>query len=197
MTAPLILFLGKPGSGKGTQAALLSEKTGYAIFKSSGQLRELAQAYPHIGKKILFAMDRGDLVPYWLPMHLWLEDILSLSEDQGIIIDGAVRRVEEATLFDEVAEWFGRPYRVFFLNVSDEEMQKRIEKRATTEGRTDDNDEALRERMAEFEKHTARALEFFKSEGTYVEINGEGSIEDIHDRVMEAFRSEFSENAHG
>ncbi|MBP9771324.1 MAG: nucleoside monophosphate kinase [Candidatus Pacebacteria bacterium] len=191
MTAPLILFLGKPGAGKGTQAGLFGKETGFSIFKSSGQLRELAAAYPHIGAKILSAMDRGDLVPYWLPMHLWLKDILSLSEEQGIIIDGAVRRVEEATLFDEVANWFGRPYRVFFLNVSDEEMRNRIGKRATIENRTDDNDEALRERMQEYEKHTARALEFFKSQNTYVEIDGQGSIEEVHGRVMDAFTKEF------
>ncbi|HXK40121.1 MAG TPA: nucleoside monophosphate kinase [Candidatus Paceibacterota bacterium] len=193
MTAPLILFLGKPGSGKGTQAALFSEKTGFSVFKTSGELRELAKTHPHIGEKIRFAMDRGELVPYWLPMHLWLRGILSLSDDEGIVIDGAVRRIEEAVLFDEVAAWFGRSYRVFFLTVSDEEMQRRIEKRATAEGRTDDNDEALRERLQEYERHTARALDFFKSQDTYVEIDGEGSVEEIHERVMGAFKSEFPE----
>lgn len=191
MSAPLILFLGKPGSGKGTQATLFAEKSGYAIFKTSGELRKLAASHPHIGERILSAMDRGDLVPHWLPMHLWLRDILSLSDDEGIVIDGAVRRIEEAVLFDDVANWFGRSYRVFFLKVSDEEMEKRIEKRATIEKRTDDNDDSLRVRMQEFERHTARALDFFKSQGTYVEINGEGSVEDIHERVMEAFTQEF------
>ncbi len=192
MTAPLILFLGKPGAGKGTQAELLAERTTFPIFKSSGQLRKLAVAHPHIGKKILSAMERGELVPYWLPMHLWLEDILSLPEDKGIIIEGAVRREEEATLFDEVARWFGRPYRVFFLTISDAEMQERIRRRAAIEGRTDDNDEALRGRMQEYDKHTARALEFFKAQGTYTEIQGEGTVEEIHERIMAAFTNEFS-----
>jgi adenylate kinase len=191
MTAPLILFLGKPGSGKGTQAALFSEKTGFPIFRTSGQLRELARTHSHIGEKILSAMERGELVPYWLVMHLWLEDILSLQDEQGIIIDGAVRRIEEAALFDEVASWFSRSYRVFFLDVSDEEMQARIEKRATIERRTDDNAHALVERMSEFEKHTVRALDFFKSQGTYVEIRGEGSIDEVHTRVMSAYQEAF------
>jgi adenylate kinase len=191
MTAPLILFLGKPGAGKGTQAALFASQAGYPVCKTSDGLRKLATDHPHIGNKILSAMTHGDLVPYWLPMYLWLSQILSVSEEQGIVIDGAVRRIEEATLLDEVATWFGRPYRVFFLNVSDEEMKARIEKRATIEGRTDDNAEALLERMREYEKHTAKALELFKSNGAYVEINGEGTIEDIHERVMEAFTKEF------
>lgn len=187
MTAPLTLFLGKPGSGKGTQAKLLAEKMGWPMFKSSQRLRELAAAHPHVGAKILSVMAEGGLVPYWFPMHLWLGDILALPPEQSMVIEGAVRRLEEAAIFDDMATWFERPYRVFFLTISDEEMRRRIEKRVNIEGRHDDGSEALAERMQEYEKHTARTLEFFKSRGAYVEIHGEGSVEDIHANILTHF----------
>lgn len=191
MTAPLILFLGKPGAGKGTQAALLAQKTDYLVFKTSDELRRLAREHPVVGEKIVGTMQQGGLVPYWLVMHLWLGGILSRETDEGLIIDGAVRRPEEATLFHDVCAWFSRPYRVFFLNVSDEEMKTRIGKRATIEGRSDDNDKALIERMNEYATHTSQALAFFKTQGTYVEIAGEGSVDEVRGRVMEAFTKMF------
>ncbi len=190
MNAPLILFLGKPGAGKGTQAELLAKKTGFSLFKTSGGLRSLATERAHVGEKIVSAMTQGDLVPYWLVMHLWLGDILSHKESEGIIIDGAVRRGEEAKLFSEVATWFERPYRVFFLDVTEEEMRSRIKKRATIENRTDDNEESLAQRMREYTEHTEPALTFFREQGTLITIPGEGSIEDVETRVQEAFTKE-------
>ena len=191
MTAPFILFLGKPGSGKGTQAALLAQKTGFSLFKTSTQLRELAEKNAHLKDKILSAMQKGDLVPYWVVMFLWLQDALKSPDTKGIIIDGAVRHEEEARLFHEVAKWFDRPYKILFLNVSDEEMKNRITKRADIESRTDDNDESLAKRMHEYEEHTERAIDFFKTNGTYIEVDGEGSIEDIHARVLAVVHKEF------
>ncbi|MEK7579349.1 MAG: nucleoside monophosphate kinase [Patescibacteria group bacterium] len=196
MNAPIIVFLGKPGSGKGTQAEMFSKKTGFSLFKTSGGLRSFAAENKHVGEKILKIMDHGHLLPAWLIMHLWLDEIFSHPLSQGLIIDGAVRQLKEAELFHGVLEWIERPYKVFSLEVSDGEMKDRIEKRAGKENRTDDTDETLLERMEEYKKHTEKSLEFFNDKGHLVQINGEGSIEKIHEEIMKKFEELFPSTLH-
>lgn len=181
-----IVVLGKPGSGKGTQAKLLSEKSGFPVFSASGRLKELAASHPGIGQEILDDMNNGVLVPHWIISYLWISEIVKLGGEGGIIFDGAVRVLEEARLFHEVMMWLSRPYAVVYLTISNEELHDRLSKRAQIENRVDDDGDVIRKRLAEYDENTKDSLAFFKEQGTLKEVNGEGSIEEIHERILAA-----------
>lgn len=181
-----IVILGKPGSGKGTQAKLLSEKSGFPVFSASGHLKALAESHPDIGKEILSDMDKGILVPYWIMSYLWISEMVKTGHQKGIIFDGAVRVFEEAKLFDDVMTWLSRPYAVVYLKISDDELRTRLAKRAGIEGRTDDDAGVIDKRLAEYDANTKESLEFFKEKGALIEIDGMGSVEEIQERITAA-----------
>ena len=179
-----IVVLGKPGSGKGTQVRLLSEKSGFRIFTASDHLRKLAAAHPIAGERIIDDMEQGVLVPHWIMSSLWIMDMMDLKPEEGIIFDGAVRKLEEATLFNDVMNWFGRPFVIVHLTISDEELRTRLTKREGLEGRTDDAKATVMRRLEQYEENTRPALDFFKEKGVLLEVNGEGSIEEIHANII-------------
>ena len=181
-----IVILGKPGSGKGTQAKLLSEKLGFSVFSSSGHLKELAQSHPDIGAEILKDMDQGILVPHWIVSYLWTSAMVTLGHDKGIIFDGAVRILEEAKLFDEVMRYLKRSYVVVYLNIPDEELRIRIKGRAQVEVRADDNEDVITKRLQEYQENTQGSLNFFKQQGTLLEIDGMGIIEEVQAKIVKS-----------
>ncbi|GMU73987.1 MAG: adenylate kinase [Candidatus Campbellbacteria bacterium] len=181
-----IVILGKPGSGKGTQAELLSQKAGFPVFSASGRLRELAKSHPDIGQEILDDMNQGVLVPHWIVSYLWISEMVKLGHEGGIIFDGAVRKFEEAKLFHEVMTWLARPYAVVYLTISNEELHDRLSKRAGIEGRADDDGDVIMKRLTEYDENTKDSLAFFREQGTLMEVNGEGTREEIHERIMQA-----------
>jgi len=112
--------------------------------------------------------------------------LLDLSQSDTIIFEGACRRLEEAEAFDKTAAWLERPYRAIFLNISDSEVEKRLYLRKGTDGRADDASDTVEHRVKEYEENTAHAVEFLKSRGILLDINGEQSVEAVHSEVLKA-----------
>lgn len=178
--------MGRPGSGKGTQAKLLCKAIGADIYSSGNRLREMAKGQGYVAGKVKQVLDDGALLPSWFSSHMFVEVLLGLAPEDTIVFEGACRRLHEAQAFDEAAAWLERPYRAIFLNISDAEVEKRLALRKTTEGRSDDASDTIERRMREYEEHTALAVELFKSKGNVIEINGEQAIEEVHAEILEA-----------
>jgi len=179
-------MMGRPGSGKGTQAKLLAKKLGAEIYSSGNRLREMAKGPGFVNEKVKSVIDNGALLPAWFSSHMFVEALLALQPEDAIVFEGACRRLEEAQAFAETAEWLGRPYRAVFLDISDAEVEKRLTARRGSEGRADDASDTIEHREKEYEEHTAPAVEFFKSTGTLLTINGEQSIEQVHTEIVKA-----------
>ena len=175
-----ILFIGRPGSGKETQARLLAEKTGYHLFSTGERFRELREHRDSLGERIKQVYDTGKLMPTWFASYLFEDALLHTSHGTGLIFEGTGRWREEAELFDEVANWLGRQYKVILLNVSEEEAMRRQLSRAEGTDRPDSNsEEKVRVRFKEFAAHTQQAIDFFQEKGVLITIDGEKSMEDI------------------
>jgi adenylate kinase len=186
METRTIFFIGKPGCGKGTQAKLLSEKTGWQVISSGNQFRAIAAEDTPVGRKVKSEIDFGHLSPHWFAMYLYLKALFSISADEGVIFDGFNRKVPEAELAIDSLKWLERPFTILDIHVSDEEVQKRLAKRKDIEGRADDN--AVDERLKEYALFTEPAIEVFRKAGTLLEINGEQTPEAIAADIRTALK---------
>lgn len=177
MDTRTIFFIGKPGCGKGTQAKLLSEKTGWRVMSASGALRAMTALDTPVGRKMKSQMDAGLLMPAWVPTYLFLKEVFSLPDGASIILDGFNRKIHEAALIKEALAWLERPFSVIYLRVSDDTIRRRLSLRKNIEARADDS--AVEERLKEYYAHTEPVVEVFRKAGAIIELNGEQTTEEI------------------
>ncbi len=180
--------MGRPGSGKGTQAKLLAKNLGAEIYSSGNRLREMAKGPDFVNQKVKGSMDSGELLPAWFSSHLFIEVLLGLSPKDAVVFEGACRMLPEAHSFDEVSAWLDRQYRAVFLSISDEEVEKRLAARRGVEGRKDDASDTVERRLHEYAEKTAPAVEFFKSRGVLIEVNGEQPVDAVHQDIVNALK---------
>lgn len=177
METSTIFFIGKPGCGKGTQAKLLSERTGLKVISAGSQFRAIAAQETPVGLKVKSEMDAGFLSPHWFAMYLYLQALFSIPDTEGVIFDGFNRKVPEAELVIDSLAWLGRAFTVLDVRVSDDEVRRRLALRKEAQGRADDS--SVDERLKEFYTYTEPAIQKFREGGNLIEINGEQTPEEI------------------
>lgn len=171
MNARTVFFVGKPGCGKGTQAKMLAEKTGWPIISAGAQFRAISAEDTPLGRKVKLENEAGMLAPHWLAMYLYLKALFALPADANVIFDGFNRKVPEAELILSSLAWLERPFIIVYLRVSDELVRARLDGRKKTSGRVDDN--VVDERLKEYYMHTDPAIEIFRNAGVLLEVDGE------------------------
>lgn len=176
-TLNTVLFIGKPGSGKGTQAALLSEATGWKAIASGDLFRALIKEDTHVAHRMREEHEKGYLAPDWFATYFFQKSILPVPLEEGIIFDGFGRKVSEAEVVIAVLEWLQRPFTAVHIKVSDEEIVSRLQKRGETSGRADDFN--VEKRLEEYRTHTEPSVEVFRSAGKLIEVDGMGTPEEI------------------
>lgn len=178
-------FLGRPGSGKGTQAKLLAEKYPLKHISSGRLLRARAKKRDFLGRKIHTILEKGALIPTPVIFQLWMPELQALlkeSKYRGVILDGSPRKLYEAKMLEEVLELFGwdKELHVLDIWVSEKEAIKRLLKR----GRSDDEIEDIKSRLKWFHYEVDPVLRHFKKKGILLQINGEQSREAVHKEIM-------------
>lgn len=184
MDTRTVFLIGKPGSGKGDQAKLLAQATGWKVITPGEQFRSMSAENTPVGKKVKSVNDVGLLQPHWLAEYLFLKNLFGLSVDEGVIFDGFGRKVPEAELMVEALTWIGRPFSAINLEVSDEEIKHRIALRKEKEGRADDD--VVDARLVEYREYTEPAIEVFRKAGVLTDIDGERSREPIAEDIKKA-----------
>lgn len=184
MPPQTIFFIGKPGCGKGTQARLLSERTGWPVIGAGAQFRAIAAEDTPAGIRTKRDIEQGFLMPHWFAMYLYLKGLFSLPSDASVIFDGFNRKEPEAELVLSSLTWLERPFTVIHIEVSDEEVRRRLEGRKSEQGRADDH--SVDVRLEEYETHTVKAIELFRETGALITINGEQTPEAIAEDIAAA-----------
>jgi adenylate kinase len=187
MSATKIVLLGAPGAGKGTQAALLVEKLAIPHISTGDMLRAAVKAETPVGLKAKVLMDAGQLVGDGVVIAIAKERLGENDAQQGFILDGFPRTLAQAEALEGVLDELSTKLDCCLaITVNTEEVVQRLLKRAEVEGRADDNEETIRERMRVYEKQTAPLLEHYGSRGLVIEVPGMGSIEEVSEAIVEA-----------
>jgi len=177
------IFLGPPGAGKGTQAALLAEQLAVPHISTGDLLRGAVAKDTELGRKARSYMETGELVPDELMLGL-VRDILDRAK--GCILDGFPRTAVQADALAGMLRELGLEIRgVLRLDVPDQVLVDRIAGRAREESRTDDSQETVRNRLKVYAEQTAPLVDYYRSAGKLVEVDGEGSIPEIQARIRE------------
>jgi len=176
----LVLF-GPPGAGKGTQSQLLIEKYGLIHLSTGDLLRsEIAQG-TELGLEAKKLMDQGVLVPDAVVIGMISHKLDANKDAKGFIFDGFPRTVAQAEALDQLLESKNAPISgMIALEVSDDELERRLLLRGKDSGRPDDaNPEVIRKRIKEYNDKTAPVAGFYKQQNKFTSINGIGTVDEI------------------
>lgn len=180
----LVLF-GKPGAGKGTQAAYLKEAYNLVHISTGDVFRYNIKNGTELGKRAKEYIDRGDLVPDQVTIGMLEDEVLKNKDAGGFIFDGFPRTQAQAQALDDLLE--SRDMKVnatIALEADDEILIKRLLERGKVSGRSDDqNENKIRNRFDEYADKTAPLAAYYKEQDKFHSVNGVGSIEEITDKL--------------
>jgi len=176
----IAIIFGPPGSGKGTQATRIEQEFHLAHLSTGAILRAEVTRGTEIGKEVGRIMAAGDLVPDEIIVSIVRQRLPESEAGPGVLLDGFPRTVEQARSLDEMlAEEGHRVDFVIALDVPEDVLVDRILRRAAVEGRADDTEDAIAERM--------HVLDYYRQKGVRVEVvDGMGEPDAVFERIREA-----------
>jgi adenylate kinase len=180
-----VVILGPPGSGKGTQAAMLVEHLGVPHISTGALLRDAAKQGTKLGIKAKAIIDKGDLVPDEIMLGIVEERLGQDDVASGFILDGYPRNVTQAKSLDEMLERLGQPVEeAIHIDVDEDVIIERIANRAKLEGRSDDTEETVRNRLRVYAEQTAPVADYYEQAGLLTRVWGDGEIDEILQRIL-------------
>ena len=179
----IIILLGPPGSGKGTQANFIQSKLSIPHLSTGDILRQSVKNETDLGNKVKNIMAKGELVSDDLVLDVIKERVSQSDCDQGFILDGYPRNIAQAESLNILLKDINRNIdRILFLDVDFAALQSRIELRSkenNEEKRADDTSEVLIKRLYEYKTQTAPLSEYYSNDKKFKKINGMKSISEV------------------
>lgn len=176
-----IILFGPPGSGKGTQSQKLIEKYGLKHLSTGDLLRSEITRQTPLGLEAKNFIDKGQLVPDEVVIGMISTALETNPDVAGFLFDGFPRTAAQAEALDKLLQLKKTAIAVMLaLDVSEEELVKRLLNRGQSSGRSDDTDEKIiRSRIEEYESKTRAVAGYYAKAEKVVDIKGEGSVEEI------------------
>jgi adenylate kinase len=183
----MLVFIGPPGAGKGTQAKRLIEHLGLAHLSTGELLREAKAAGSPLGQLAMQYMEQGRLVPDDLVLKMVDEKLREPKYSNGCLFDGFPRTLHQAREFDAALARRGTPLDLALeLRADEAELARRMLQRASTEGRADDNPQTIAHRMEVYRQQTAPLIDYYRFQGILKVIDALGTPDDVFDRIVGA-----------
>ena len=211
-----IIFLGAPGAGKGTQAAIMAQELNLVQIASGDLFRQAVDRGTDLGMQARSYMEKGELVPDEITIQMVLERLSTPDCESGVILDGFPRNLSQAQALDQaLTEQAKTIDKVVYINVSEEELIKRLSGRwicrncqtpyHTTSSppkiwgkcdkcsgelyqRPDDNQETVKQRLKVYFAETAPLIDYYTQSGKLLEIDGDGGVGEVSGRIVLALR---------
>ncbi len=176
----LILF-GPPGSGKGTQSDNLVAKYGFIHLSTGNLLREEISQKTPLGLEAKSFMDKGQLVPDEVVIGMIDSSLEKHKNANGFLFDGFPRNVAQSNALDKLLELKKTGISlVLALEVTEDELVKRLLNRGKTSGRSDDtNEDVIRKRFAVYKNETTAVADHYKKVKKFQSLKGEGTVQEI------------------
>lgn len=213
-----IIFLGAPGAGKGTQAAVVAQKLRSAYIASGDLFRQALEQGTDLGIQARAYMEKGQLVPDEITTRMVLEKIEAPEGEAGAILDGFPRNLEQAEALDKALAGKNRGIdKVVYIKVPEKELQRRLGERWVCRHcqavysakksppgqngkcdrcggdlyqRPDDTAETVQKRLEIYSTQTAPLIDYYARKGRLLEIDGEGSVDEVTGRIEAALHEE-------
>jgi adenylate kinase len=181
----VVLLMGPPGSGKGTQATRVAVARDLTKLSTGDMLRAHVGAGTELGQRAKKIMDSGQLVPDDVIIGM-VRSELEAAAAVRFLLDGFPRTSAQAAALDALLAELGTSVTAAVnLEVEDDELVRRMLQRAEQEGRSDDNETTIRTRMAVYHEQTRPLIDYYRGQGKLRRVDGLGSVDDITARVHE------------
>jgi adenylate kinase len=185
-----LLLIGPPGAGKGTQASKLSEVFGIPAISTGDIFRENVKNQTPLGIEAKSYMDSGEYVPDELTNKLVRDRLQNPDCVNGFLLDGYPRTADQVQELDSILkETDSKLDAVVQLTADTDEVVRRLAKRAIEQGRSDDTEAVLRNRLHVYEEQTAPLISVYESRGLLVKVDGLGEIAQVTQRITQALDS--------
>ena len=213
-----IAFLGAPGAGKGTQAARVAEELKLAHIASGDMFREAVEKRDESAIQAKSYMEKGMLVPDEITIRMVLERISAPDCEHGVIFDGFPRNLKQAEALDEALDQQAKAIdSVVYIKVSEEELLERLSGRwicrrcqapyhtvnsppkvwgkcdrcgGELYQRPDDSVQTVKGRLQVYFAETTPLIDYYAQAGKLLEVDGEGSVDDVKERILESLNRE-------
>jgi adenylate kinase len=181
------LIVGPQGSGKGTQGVLVADAFGVPQVATGDIFRANVAGGTELGKRVQAIIEAGDLVPDALTSELVRDRLEQADAAHGFLLDGYPRNRGQVDDLDAFLTARGEALdAVIELEVPRTESIARLQQRAADQGRTDDTEEVIANRLAIYERETAPILDVYRERGVVVRIDGVGSLDEVTERIFAA-----------
>lgn len=208
----IIVLIGAPGAGKGTQARLLEERRGIPQISTGDMFREMKSSNTPLAKEVQAIMAAGKLVPDELTFQMVKER--TAREKGSYILDGFPRTAVQAEMLETLADKQNKEIKAILIDTPLDKLEKRMTGRrscsvcgeiyniyykqpksdnicdfhpeAQLNHRADDTEEKVKVRLATYQEQTKPLIDFYESTGRLVKVNGEGNVEEIYGEIDKA-----------